>query len=71
MAYIIYRCDCGRVLYSKDTSKTRKCPCGKTINTKNRRILETVETSRQATETVQQMQEEIYGGIRFKSANEL
>ena len=71
MAYLIYRCDCGRVLYSKDTTKTKKCTCGKTINVKKRRILKIADTSSLATEAVQQMQEEIYGGSIFKTADEL
>lgn len=71
MSYLIYRCDCGRVLYSKDTSKTKKCTCGKTLNVKKRRILKIAEDNIQATEAVQQMQEEIYGGSMFKTADEL
>ena len=68
---LIYRCDCGRVLYSKETTKTKKCTCGKTLNVKKRRILKIAQSSTQATETVQQMQEEIYGGSIFRTANEL
>ncbi len=71
MAYLIYRCDCGRVLYSKEDTKTKKCPCGKTLNVKKRRILKTVETARQATMAVQDMQEEIYGGSIFRTADQL
>lgn len=71
MAYLIYRCDCGRVLYSKEGSKTKKCTCGKTLNVRKRRILKMAETAAAATETVQQMQEEIYGGTIFKTANQL
>ncbi len=71
MTYLIYRCDCGRVLYSKEETKTKKCTCGKTLNVKKRRILKIAETAASATEAVQQMQEEIYGGSIFKTANEL
>ncbi len=71
MAYLIYRCDCGRVLYSKEGTKTRKCTCGKTLNVRKRRILKTAETASIATQAVQQMQEEIYGGSIFKTANQL
>lgn len=71
MNYLIYRCDCGRVLYSKETTKTKKCTCGKTLNVKKRRILKIAQSSTQATETVQQMQEEIYGSSIFRTANEL
>lgn len=71
MAYLIYRCDCGRVLYSKEDTKTKKCSCGKTLNVKKRRILKTAETARQATMAVQDMQEEIYGGSIFRTADQL
>lgn len=71
MAYLIYRCDCGRVLYSKEGSKTKKCTCGKTLNVRKRRILKIAETSALATQAVQEMQEEIYGGSIFRTADEL
>ena len=67
--YLIFRCDCGRVLYSKDSTKNRKCPCGKTLNVKKRRILKVADDAASATEAVQQMQEEIYGGTCFKTAD--
>ncbi len=71
MAYLIYRCDCGRVLYSKEGNKTKKCTCGKTLNVRKRRILKIAETAQLATQAVQDMQEEIYGGSIFKTANDL
>ena len=60
--YVIFRCDCGRVLYAKKGVASRKCTCGKTIKVKTRRILKKVETAQDASEAVQKMQEEIYGG---------
>ena len=71
MSYLIYRCNCGRVLYSKDTTKTKKCTCGKTLDVKKRRRLKIADTAQLATEAVQDMQEEIYGGVCFKTADEL
>lgn len=71
MTYLIYRCDCGRVLYSKDGSKTKKCTCGKTLNVRKRRILKIAETADLAARAVQDMQEEIYGGTIFKTADQL
>ncbi|WP_461436642.1 DUF1922 domain-containing protein [Methanosphaera sp.] len=71
MTYLIYRCDCGRVLYSKEGSKTKKCTCGKTLNVRKRRILKIAETADLATRAVQDMQEEIYGGTVFKTADQL
>lgn len=69
--YLIYRCDCGRVLYSKQSTKTKKCPCGKTLNVRKRRILKQADTIQLATQAVQDMQEEIYGGTCFKTADQL
>lgn len=71
MTYLIYRCDCGRVLYSKEGSKTKKCTCGKTLNVRKRRILKIAETADLAARAVQDMQEEIYGGTVFKTADQL
>ena len=68
--YLIFRCDCGRVLYAKKGVATRKCTCGKTIKVKGRRILQKVETAQDASEAVQKMQEEIYGGTMFRTAEE-
>ncbi|MBE6487400.1 MAG: DUF1922 domain-containing protein [Methanosphaera stadtmanae] len=69
--YLIYRCDCGRVLYSKEGNKTKKCTCGKTLNVQKRRILKTADTVALATQAVQDMQEQIYGGSIFRTADEL
>lgn len=71
MSYLIYRCDCGRVLYSKEGSKTRKCTCGKTLNVKKRRILKKADSIDSAIREVQDMQEELYGGSIFRTADEL
>ncbi len=69
--YLIFRCDCGRVLYARKGVATRKCTCGKTIKVKGRRILKKVETARDASEAVQEMQAEIYGNSVFRTAKEL
>lgn len=69
--YLIFRCDCGRVLYAKKGVATRKCTCGKTIKVKERRIFKKVETHEEASEAVQEMQDEIYGNTGFKLASEL
>ena len=71
MTYLIYRCGCGRVLYSRADKKTRKCVCGKTLKVKERRIFKKVETIDQAITAVQDMQEEIHGEPGFISANKL
>ena len=69
--YLIFRCDCGRVLYAKKGVATRKCTCGKTIKVKGRRILQRVETAEDATYAVQKMQDEIYGNTMFTTAEEM
>ena len=68
--YLIFRCDCGRALYAKKGVATRKCTCGKTIKVKSRRILAKAETAQDASYAVQKMQEEIYGGTMFKTAEQ-
>ena len=50
--YLIFRCDCGRAVYSKKGIATRKCVCGKTIKVKERRIIATVEEAIQASDMV-------------------
>ena len=69
--YLIFRCDCGRVLYSKEGVATRKCICGKSLKVKNRRIFRKVETAQDASEAVREMQEEIHGSGTFEKASEL
>jgi len=69
--YLIFRCDCGRVLYSKEGVATRKCVCGKSLKMKERRIFRKVDTSEDASEAVREMQEEIYGSTTFEKASEL
>lgn len=69
--YLIFRCDCGRVLYAKKGVATRKCVCGKSLKVKLRRIFKTVETAADASNAVREMQEEIYGGVGFKTADKL
>ena len=69
--YFIFRCDCGRVLYAKEGVSTKKCVCEKRLKIKERRIFKKIETAAEASEAVKKMQEEIYGKILLKKANEL
>ena len=69
--YLIFRCDCGRVLYVKEGIATRKCVCGKTIKVKGRRIFKKVNTREEASYAVQEMQDEIYGNTGFILASDL
>ncbi len=69
--YLIFRCDCGRVLYGKEGVATRKCVCGKTLKVKQRRIFKKVNTREEASLAVQKMQDEIYGNTDFTLASDL
>lgn len=69
--YLIFRCDCGRVLYAKKGVATRKCVCGKTLKVKSRRIFKKVATREEASLAVQEMQDEIYGNTDFQLASDL
>ncbi|MBR2557945.1 MAG: DUF1922 domain-containing protein [Methanobrevibacter sp.] len=69
--YLIFRCDCGRVLYAKKGVATRKCVCGKTLKVKQRRIFRKVSTREEASLAVQEMQDEIYGNTDFQLASDL
>ncbi|MDL2245981.1 DUF1922 domain-containing protein [Methanobrevibacter sp. OttesenSCG-928-K11] len=69
--YLIFRCDCGRVLYAKEGVATRKCVCGKSIKVKSRRIFKKVETNEEAAESVQEMQAEIYNNTDFIRADKI
>ena len=69
--YLIFRCDCGKVLYGKEGVATRKCVCGKSLKMKERRIFRKVETVEDASEAVREMQEEIHGTATFEKASEL
>lgn len=69
--YLIFRCDCGRAVYAKEGVKQKKCVCGKNLKVKERRILAKTEDSQQASEKVQELQEEKYGGAYFTTANKL
>lgn len=63
--YVIFRCDCGRALYSKEGADTRKCVCGKTLKVKKRRIFGKAGSFQEAAEIVRKLQEERYGTCHF------
>lgn len=69
--YLIFRCDCGRVLYAKEGVATRKCVCGKTLKVKSRRIFKKAVTREDASLAVQEMQDQIYGNTDFQLASDL
>jgi len=69
--YIVFRCDCGRAVYSKQGTATKKCVCGKTLKVKERRILAITEEADQASAKVREFQEEKYGGAIFTTADKV
>lgn len=69
--FLIFRCDCGRVLYSKDYVKTRKCTCGKNLKVKGRRVLFKTEDIDSAISKVQELQDEIYHNTGFIRGDKL
>lgn len=70
--YIIFRCDCGRILYTKHYKKTKKCPqCNRTLQIKNRRILKKTENINTAIQYTQQEQNRIYHNTGFTTANNI
>jgi hypothetical protein len=69
--YIIFRCDCGRAMYSKEGVMQKKCVCGNVFKVKSRRIIATTDDAQLAVEKVKELQEEKYGGAVFTTADKL
>lgn len=69
--YIIFRCDCGRAMYSKEGVMQKKCVCGKTFKLKSRRIIAKTEDAQLASEKVRELQEEKYGDAFFTTADKI
>ena len=69
--YLIFRCDCGRAVYSKEGVASKKCVCGKNLKVKGRRIIAKVEEAEQASDMVRELQEEKYGIAYFTTADKI
>lgn len=70
--YLVFRCDCGRVLYTHEGNKTRKCSkCNKTLKVSNRRILAKSDNIDEVRLYIQKLQNEIYHNTGFIKASEL
>ncbi|MDY9924588.1 DUF1922 domain-containing protein [Methanobacterium sp.] len=69
--YLIFRCDCGRAVYAKEGVNVKKCVCGKNLKVAQRRIIAKTEDNQTASEKVQELQEEKYGGVYFTTADKL
>lgn len=69
--YLIFRCDCGRAMYSKEGVNQKRCVCGKTFKLKSRRIVANAEDALLASKKVRELQEEKYGGAYFTTADKI
>lgn len=69
--YIVFRCDCGRAMYSREDVISKKCVCGKTFKVKSRRIIAKTEDAQLASEKVRELQEEKYGSAFFTTADKI
>ncbi len=69
--YLIFRCDCGRAMYSSEGVETKKCVCGKTFKLKSRRIIAKAEDIESASKKVRELQEEKYGPAIFTTADKI
>ena len=56
MAYIVFRCNCGRHLYVQEGAKTRTCPCGRKTQIDRVRILARADDAREAGDMVRELQ---------------
>ncbi|MGD0952845.1 MAG: DUF1922 domain-containing protein [Methanotrichaceae archaeon] len=56
MAYLVFRCSCGRHLYAQEGAKTRTCPCGRRIQIDRVRILARADDARDAGDAVRELQ---------------
>ena len=69
--YLIFRCDCGRAMYSREGVLQKKCDCGKIFKVNSRRIIAKTEDVQLAAEKVRELQEEKYGGAIFTTADKI
>jgi hypothetical protein len=66
--YIVFRCRCGRHLYSYQEAKTRTCPCGKRTQLDKVRVLGRAENALAAGDLVRKMQADGREMAGFRSA---
>jgi hypothetical protein len=69
--YLVFRCDCGRAVYAKEGVNVKKCVCGKNLKVAQRRIIAKTEDHQTASEKVQELQEEKYGGAYITTADKI
>ncbi|VVB64803.1 Uncharacterised protein [uncultured archaeon] len=56
MAYLVFRCSCGRHLYAQEGAKTRACPCGRRVQVNRVKILARADDARDAGDRVRKLQ---------------
>jgi hypothetical protein len=66
--FIVFRCSCGRHLYSPKDAKTRTCPCGKRSLLSRVKVLAQAEDANAAAEIVRTLQLEGHGMTGFRPA---
>lgn len=65
--YRVIRCsNCDQFTYAREGQKTRKCPCGKTINLRTAKTYKRTKDERAAGEAVRKLQEEVHGKPEFR-----
>ena len=69
--YLVFRCDCGRAVYTREGVKQKKCVCGKNLKVAERRIMAKTEDAQSAAFKVQELQEEKYGGAYITTADKI
>ena len=69
--YIIFRCDCGRAIYTRKGVEKKKCVCGKNLKVKERRIIAETDEHLNAAEIVQKLQEKKFGDAFFTTADKI
>ena len=64
--FLILRCrKCGRFLYAKTGTKTRKCICGKVSQIERMILVDRAEDEREAGKKVRFYQEKVFGEPEF------
>jgi len=66
--FVVFRCSCGRHLYSLKDAKSRTCPCGKRTLLSKVRVLAQAEDAYAAGEIVRTLQLGGHGMTGFKPA---
>ncbi len=69
--YLVFRCNCGRAVYSKEGVIRKSCVCGEVLKVKEMKILHKAENVLSASEIIRKLQEEKYGSGYLTTADKL